>query len=677
VARVLLHAGLGLLGADGGMIGWRREPDRLEILYFRDCRDEEVTRVGVELPLDLAAPIVQAARTGVPCWVRSETEVAAQYPALLQEWRERGFVAWAAYPLLVGGAARGGLALAYRKPPPDRPEDLALVDAFVQECAGALERARLHEAEREARSRAERSAGRLGQLQAVTAGLSRAVTPEDVAQVIFGEGLGSIGARSCVVFAVEGDDLVVRSAFGYEAELIEETGRTPVAVRTPMTDAVREGRSIWIGSVDALAAAYGEGRRELARRVGEGAWAAIPFVSDGRVVGGLGLGFARAQEFTEEERSFAVILAQLCEQALDRARLFDEASRHAAELDAVLETLPEGVLVLGPEGGVLRSNRAADRLLPPRADLPRDHVADRMAGITVSDASGRPLERGELAAVRALERGEEVRDQILRVEDDGRPRFASLSAAPVRGQNGSLAGAVLAVGDVTLLRRLQEDREDLLRAISHDLRTPLSVIHTYAHLLRRDAGDATKVDERVDGIRKGCHRIEAMIRDLVDATRVDAAGLASANVLVRLDVLARELLAQLTGTLDVSRVHLEIAGEVPEIRGDPAHLERVLVNLLSNALKYSARSSPVEVAIRSEARDVLVEVRDHGVGIAPEDQARIFERYYRVRRSRRQEGLGLGLFIARRLVEAHGGRIEVESSLGAGTTFRVSFPRAP
>jgi signal transduction histidine kinase/GAF domain-containing protein len=673
VARVLLHAGLGLLGADGGMVGWLREPDRLEILYFRD-RDEEMTRLRVPLPLDLAAPIVEATRTGRPCWVRSEQEVAARYPLLLQEWRERGYVAWGAYPLLVGGMPHGGLALAFRTPPATQPEDLALIETFVQECASALERARLHEAEHDARTRAERSAVRLAQLQAVTAGLSRALRPEDVTEVIFGEGLGSIGARSCVLFAVERDDVVVRSAFGYESGVLEETRRTPLAARRPMTDAVRERRSIWIGSIDVIVAEYGEAGRDRARRIGEQAWAAIPFVQDGRVVGGLGLGFASPQEFAEEERFFVVILAQLCEQALDRARLFEETSRRAAELDAVLETMPEGILVLGPDGRVLRSNHAADGWLPPPADPARDHVAERMAGITVADAAGRPLAHADLAVVRAIERGEEVRDQVLRVEDGSEPRFAALSAAPVRAQDGSIAGAVLALGDVTPLRRLQDEREDLLRAISHDLRTPLSVVYTHAQLLRRDPGNAAKVVDRAAAIAKCCQRMDAMIRDVVDAMRLAGAGLAFTGGPVRLDALAREVLEGLAGTLDVGRVRLEIGEEVPEVRGDPAHLERVLVNLVSNALKYSAPSSPVEVVVRTESGEVVLLVRDRGVGIAPEDLARVFERYYRVEGSRRPEGLGLGLFITRRLVEAHGGRIEVESGLGAGTTFRVVFP---
>ena len=143
----------------------------------------------------------------------------------------------------------------------------------------------------------------------------------------------------------------------------------------------------------------------------------------------------------------------------------------------------------------------------------------------------------------------------------------------------------------------------------------------------------------------------------------------------RVDVatLLPDIVDGLRGGLDVDRVRLEVQSPCPACL-DPARFERIVVNLVSNALKYS--SSDVQVVLTCQGGDAILTVSDKGIGISPDDQARIFERYYRARSERQPEGLGLGLYITRLLVEAQGGTVSVESQLGSGSTFRVRFPAA-
>ncbi|MGC3999915.1 MAG: ATP-binding protein [Anaeromyxobacter sp.] len=216
----------------------------------------------------------------------------------------------------------------------------------------------------------------------------------------------------------------------------------------------------------------------------------------------------------------------------------------------------------------------------------------------------------------------------------------------------------------------------MVRMISHDLRTPLNAVYTQAHLLQRSADARTQ--ERGRSIVRSCERMNGMIQDLVETTLLEAGQLRLQRSAVDLRELVSEVLERLRGGLEVDRIQVSCAPGLPCARADGPRIERLLVNLLSNALKYSPPQSAVQVRLElAGPGEVALAVCDRGIGIAPEDLPRIFDRYFRAAGARRPEGLGLGLYIARRVTEAHGGRISVESQLGQGSTFRVVLPAAP
>jgi signal transduction histidine kinase len=230
---------------------------------------------------------------------------------------------------------------------------------------------------------------------------------------------------------------------------------------------------------------------------------------------------------------------------------------------------------------------------------------------------------------------------------------------------------------VVTIRQLQhttEQREDLIRADSHDLRNPLQIVVLQAQRLQRHA----QLDERVlrpaGAILAASRRMERMLRDLSDAARSEGGGIALARRPVPLRPFVAELLDVSDGALEAARVENAVPQEVPPVLADPDRLDRILANLVGNALKYS--QDRVVVHARPEGRDVHVTVVDRGPGISGDDLPRIFDRYYRGQRHE-GEGLGLGLYIVRKLVEAHGGRIWAESRPGEGSTFTFSLPVAP
>jgi signal transduction histidine kinase len=356
------------------------------------------------------------------------------------------------------------------------------------------------------------------------------------------------------------------------------------------------------------------------------------------------------------------------ESAAEAAR----AHRHAAELEAMTEAIADGLVVFGPSGEPVRVNATARAFAREAGIDLRSLVFDLDQDIRSAD--GRATPREERPVRRALA-GETVRGVHLRVQTgSGRALWVLASAAPVRDPDGKVSGAVLTFSDETGPHELEGARDDLVRMISHDLRTPLHAVYVQAHLLQRGGDDPAKVRERARSIVRSCERMSGMIQDLVDATLLEAGQLPLRRAPVELGALLPELLERLRGALDVDRVRLEIAPGLPSADLDPARVERIVVNLVSNALKYSPPESQVAVALTRDEASLVLTVSDRGVGIAPEDQPHVFERFFRARGGRRPEGLGLGLYIARLLAEAHGGAIDVESQLGQGSTFRVRFP---
>ncbi len=229
---------------------------------------------------------------------------------------------------------------------------------------------------------------------------------------------------------------------------------------------------------------------------------------------------------------------------------------------------------------------------------------------------------------------------------------------------------------VVTIRRLREttdQREDLLRAVSHDLRNPLQIVVLQAQRVLRGAPD-DRIRRAAGGILTAGRRIDRMLRDLVDSARSEGGRLDLALAPVSLRHFVDQLLETSDGVIDVERVENEVPAELPPVLADPDRLDRILANLVGNALKYS--HEVVRVRAEHVGDSIRISVADRGPGIEDGDLPRIFDRYYRGQRHE-GEGLGLGLYIVRKLVEAHGGSIAAESRVGEGSTFTFTLPAGP
>jgi PAS domain S-box-containing protein len=355
----------------------------------------------------------------------------------------------------------------------------------------------------------------------------------------------------------------------------------------------------------------------------------------------------------------------------------EEEARQRAQLDALLGNLSEGVIVADAHGQI-RIVSAAARHMLGLEDRPL-RTLDELNALEALTVEGAVLPVSNRPLSRAL-RGEEFDQcELLRVRPDGEKRRLLTSGTNVRDERGEVDLAILVFRDVTELRRLERQREEYTALISHDLRTPLGSIHLLAETIRRRIAKNASVEEVADlaeRIRQNAARMNTMVQEILDVSRLEAGAMEFDHESCDL----RALVAHIIARLDEVRARriVVVAEDMPyTVLGDAPRLDRAITNLLTNALKYSPDDADVRVVFTRSGPEVKIHIVDRGIGMPSEDVAGLFDRYYRAPSGKLETGIGLGLYITRLLAEAHGGRIEVESAPGKGSTFTLVLPSHP
>ncbi len=362
----------------------------------------------------------------------------------------------------------------------------------------------------------------------------------------------------------------------------------------------------------------------------------------------------------------------------ERERLLAEVQRRSAELDAAILSSADGMMIFNQAGQLVLMNPAAERMLGYSESGPKPPLAERMDRLSIETPEGKPFPAEELPVRKAL-RGECCPSIVAVLRSPrGEALWATLSSAPIRTPAGKPMGAVLTFTDITPIQRLQQQRARHVLAMSHGLRTPLTVIQGQAQLLLREldrAGVDGRMHHSTETVAASSQRMSLLLRDLVDLTALENSQPLRLNrETIDLHILALELMKRLAGVLDIGRIRVEAQKGVPPVSADPDRLERTLANLLSNALRYSDPDTQVTLRFIPRDGEVIASVTDQGKGIPPEQLPHLFDPYQR--EEERPESAGLGLYIAKGLVEAMGGRICVESEVGKGSTFSFTLPAA-
>ena len=402
---------------------------------------------------------------------------------------------------------------------------------------------------------------------------------------------------------------------------------------------------------------------------------ALPLTIEDEFLGVLYIFRTSEMPFTAEEEYLLHTFADHAAIAVRNARLYTALQLERNRLRAIIENSADGIMILDADCRVEVINKALSRMTgwpPEEARGKPGNAVLHLENATAPD----PCE--------VMSHSGPLREQLYREGDillPGRPRITvGVTYTPVFDEDGELQYIIVNVNDITRFREAEEMKSTFISVISHELKTPVALIKGYAATLRREdvQWDEETIREGLAIIEEEADRLTQLIDNLLDASRIQAGGLKLEFEEVHLPDLIRRVAEGFQLQTAAHTIVVDISDDLPPVWADRERVRQILANLLSNAIKYSPAGGIIRVGAWKDNNHVTVYVADQGIGIPEEEQARLFERFYRVDSTlrRKTKGAGLGLYLAKALVEAHGGRIWVHSKPGEGSTFFFTLPIA-
>ncbi|MEN9935446.1 MAG: hypothetical protein RLZZ387_2025 [Chloroflexota bacterium] len=620
---------------------------------------------------------------------------------------------WIGAPLLLNDEVIGVLNVDSRTPGAYDEDDAQLAFALASQAAQAIRNARLFDEVRRFTADLERRVDertaalgdvnnqlaaerdRLQAVHAITLELTANLDLEKTLNQALGLTAAALGAKrgSIMLLDPQSNMLTCRAVIASSGAV--ETTTIPITFAQGLGLSgwvMKHQEAVCIADVGAdMRWLREEGRADEVRSV-----IAAPLMTQDGPLGVVMLSSPRPSSFSQEQVQLlstianevaivihnATLYTVINEIAYERSELLAQQREENSKNHAILQSLGEGVMVLDENLRVVLFNDAAEQMLAiPASYLSAQPLAQLLRHGATPAATRRAevMYEGLRQGLHAL--GDQGRNYNRLIELPSPDQTITLNFAPWVDPRGNLYGCVVVLRDIT--REIESDRakRDFISSVSHELRTPLTSIKGYVDLLL--LGAAGQLNEGqlsfLSVVKNNANRLMDLINDILEIGRIDANKIQLNLEQVSLEHVLQDVLQTLRAEIDRKQlsVALELAPDLPPITADPRRLTQVVMNLISNAIKYTYASGRVALRVTlNPAGLVQVDVEDNGVGISPEQQQHLFRRFYRADNPLRDEagGTGLGLSIAKSLVELHGGEMWVESETGRGSTFSFIVP---
>jgi len=665
VLDAVLTQGVRAAEARAGLIAVLTEDGKeLVILAQRGYPTDQLSG-WARFPLEVDYPLSYAVRTGEPVFVGSESERVERFPALPSIAQPTH--ALVCLPLVVEGRTIGGLTFSFAQDEVFDEDRRRLKIALARQAAQALERARAYEA-------LEASESRVSLLAEASRILSTSLDYETTLSQLASISVPGL-ADWCTVDVLDAQGGIRRVAVAHEDPAKVEWGRDmqrrfPPDPEAPTGTAavIRTGEPEFLPEIPQefldQATARDPALAEVVEELDLSSWICVPLKSHDRILGALSLVGTGERVFTLADFELATAVADRAGVAVSNALLFREAERRGDAARA-LTYVGDGVVLLDSTGAVRYWNRAAELIF------------DRAS----PDVMGRPASQvvpGWELVVQHVEPAEASSDELARsttvpITAAGRERWLSATAVDFGD------GCVYALRDITEAHALEQARSEFVATASHELRTPLAAVYGAVRTLRRRDVQIGGDDRELflEMIESETERLSTIVGQILVAGQIESDSLRLNETTCTLPELAESVIAAARIRAPESiELELDAPETMPTVRCDEDKLRQVLVNLVENAIKYSPDGGEVKVALSAADGQARIDVEDRGLGIPAADQTRIFEKFARLdpALTRGVGGTGLGLYIARELVERMGGEIHLESSVGRCSTFTVELP---
>ena len=401
----------------------------------------------------------------------------------------------------------------------------------------------------------------------------------------------------------------------------------------------------------------------------------IPLAAHGTVIGVIFIFRSYPDLFSSNDKMLLQSFADQAAIAVANAQLYGQVSYEKQRLDALLDSAADGILILKADHSIERCNMAFERLYGrPREDIQgKAHAeiiqwAKKPDGQTMEEAEsgGWPLTRNAYLYVEG---------DLKRPEPPNLP--VGITYAPLLAEDGTLRNIIATVRDITKFRNAEEIKNTFVSIVSHELKTPVALIKGYVSTLRREDArwDKGVVKDSLAVIEEEADHLAAMIEDLLDASRLQAGGLQTNLADINLQQVAEHIAERFRTQTERHTILVDFPEKFPIILADETRMTQVISNLVSNAIKY-APGGEIRISGQVRPEQVIICVSDQGPGIDPADIPYVFDRFYRAERAvRKTKGAGLGLYLAKAIVEAHGGRMWVDPQRTQGARICFSLPR--
>ena len=485
--------------------------------------------------------------------------------------------------------------------------------------------------------------------------------------------------------------------------MIQRISSAANALNFPYTTPVQLARSAYFDAPDELALTRVEG--DIAEsEIGSGL--NIPLTVENRIIGMLSLFDEKVGTFDADLLQLTTMIADYAAVALENVRLHErenalwrEAELERMRLELIIGSMAEGLLITDEKGAITSLNKSGEQLL---AEALTEFIPGVPLRKIAETSSTSWLPRlGEIISEALAGRTVKSQEMVAGKEEGRVPLTLSISAAPLHDSNELSSrplGVVAVLNDITSNKQVERLKDDFVSVVSHELRTPLTAIKGYTqHLVRRierrlrklrdDSEQVVPVTELPESydlrslniVQSQTEHLERLVNDLLDLSEVQWGQLNLHCETFYLADLLTESVRSVQASAEQHHISLEIKAHDTVVYADHARIGQVVGNILDNAVKYSPNGGQVSVFLQEEEENYIVSISDQGMGVSPEQFDHIFERFYRIQNTASQHfsGIGLGLYVAKAIIDRHGGQIWLSSNQGSGSIFHFTLPRVP
>lgn len=403
---------------------------------------------------------------------------------------------------------------------------------------------------------------------------------------------------------------------------------------------------------------------------------ALPLISLDQVLGVLFIFRNYQGTFSSNDKALLQSFADQAAIAVQNAQLYSQANQEKQRLDALLDSAADGILILYPDHTVEKVNSALARMLGKLPeDFPGHKEEEVIQWAVIRD--GRSLVQAEAGGWPLTPHATLYVEGDVRREN-GLPLPIGVTYAPLMSPDGRLLNIIATLRDITRFREAEEIKSTFISVITHELKTPVALIKGYVSTLRREDAvwDRSVVDDGLEVIEEEADRLTELIDNLLDASRLQMGALALNTTDLNVDRLVNRIAERFRTQTSLHTIWVDFPEDFPVILGDEDRLGQVISNLIANSIKYSPKGGEIRISGIVHPTQVVVCISDQGPGIAAKDVPHVFDRFYRASEaSRNTKGAGLGLYLAKAVVEAHAGRIWVDPTPNSGARICFSLPR--